>query len=82
MRSLGSQEIKFREHINAASHRVPKETFPLEKRVATVPEAIEKLKKLGFEIAVEAGAGEGANVSDADYTAAGATVHPNAVGAL
>ncbi|MBL8514801.1 MAG: Re/Si-specific NAD(P)(+) transhydrogenase subunit alpha [Betaproteobacteria bacterium] len=57
---------------------IPKETFPLEKRVATVPEAIEKLKKLGFAIAVESGAGEGANVSDADYTAAGATVHPNA----
>ncbi len=53
---------------------VPKETFPLEKRVATVPEVIEKLRKLGFSIAVESGAGEGANVSDADYTAAGATV--------
>ncbi|MBL8520249.1 MAG: Re/Si-specific NAD(P)(+) transhydrogenase subunit alpha, partial [Betaproteobacteria bacterium] len=57
---------------------VPRETFPLEKRVATVPEAIEKLKKLGFAIAVEAGAGEGANVSDADYAAAGATVQPDA----
>jgi H+-translocating NAD(P) transhydrogenase subunit alpha len=60
---------------------VPKEIFPNEKRVATVPEVIEKLKKLGFGIAVETGAGDGANVSDDDYVAAGASVHPTA-GAL
>ena len=31
---------------------VPKETFPLEKRVATVPEVVEKLIKLGFSVVV------------------------------
>ncbi|MEY3253234.1 MAG: hypothetical protein RL227_2207, partial [Pseudomonadota bacterium] len=56
----------------------PKETFPGEKRVATVPEAVEKLIKLGFSVAVESGAGEAANSSDDAYRAAGAEVLPTA----
>ena len=40
---------------------VPKETAPDEKRVATVPDVVEKLVKLGFSVAVESGAGDGAN---------------------
>ena len=39
---------------------VPKETAAGEKRVATVPEAVEKLIKLGFTVAVESGAGDAA----------------------
>ena len=31
---------------------VPREIFPGEKRVATVPEVVEKLIKLGFQVAV------------------------------
>ncbi len=57
---------------------VPREIFPGEKRVATVPEAVEKLIKLGFKVAVESGAGEAANVGDDDYRACGATVLPTA----
>ena len=57
---------------------VPREVFPGEKRVATVPEAVEKLIKLGFAVSVESGAGAGANVSDDDYRASGATVVPTA----
>ncbi|GAB3501669.1 Re/Si-specific NAD(P)(+) transhydrogenase subunit alpha [Curvibacter fontanus] len=53
---------------------VPRETFPGEKRVATVPEVVEKLIKLGFRVAVESGAGEAANFSDETYRAAGAEV--------
>jgi len=53
---------------------VPREVFPGEKRVATVPEAVEKLIKLGFRVAVESGAGELANCSDDTYRAAGAEV--------
>ncbi|WP_291992498.1 Re/Si-specific NAD(P)(+) transhydrogenase subunit alpha [Candidatus Accumulibacter sp. ACC003] len=53
---------------------VPKETADGEKRVATVPEVVEKLKKLGFAVLVEAGAGEAATVSDDAYRAAGAEV--------
>ncbi|WPC66532.1 Re/Si-specific NAD(P)(+) transhydrogenase subunit alpha [Rhodoferax ferrireducens] len=53
---------------------VPREVFPGEKRVATVPEAVEKLIKLGFVVAVESGAGDAANCSDEVYRAAGAEV--------
>src|SRR5215212_10052494 len=53
---------------------VPRETFAGEKRVATVPEVVEKLIKLGFRVAVESGAGEAANFSDDAYRAAGAEV--------
>jgi NAD(P) transhydrogenase subunit alpha len=58
---------------------VPKEVFPGEKRVATVPEVVEKLIKLGFRVAVETGAGEAANFEDDTYRAAGAEVVPTAV---
>jgi H+-translocating NAD(P) transhydrogenase subunit alpha len=53
---------------------VPREVFPGEKRVATVPEVIEKLQKLGFNVQVESGAGDLANVSDDAFRAAGATI--------
>ena len=39
---------------------VPREVYPGEKRVATVPDVVEKLVKLGFQVAVEAGAGDAA----------------------
>ncbi len=53
---------------------VPKETAAGEKRVATVPEVVEKLIKLGFKVAVESGAGDAANCSDDSYRAAGAQI--------
>ena len=53
---------------------VPREVYPGEKRVATVPEVVEKLIKLGFSVAVESGAGDGANCGDDAYRAAGAEV--------
>ena len=56
---------------------VPKEVFPGEKRVATVPEVVEKLIKQGFRVAVEAGAGDAAQISDDAYRAAGAELVAN-----
>ncbi|MHB1360049.1 MAG: Re/Si-specific NAD(P)(+) transhydrogenase subunit alpha [Rhodocyclaceae bacterium] len=53
---------------------VPRETFAGEKRVATVPEVVEKLIKLGFAVNVESGAGAGANFADDSYRAAGAQI--------
>ena len=53
---------------------VPREVFPDEKRVATIPDVVEKLIKLGFAVAIESGAGDAANFSDDTYRAAGATV--------
>ncbi|MBP8267451.1 MAG: Re/Si-specific NAD(P)(+) transhydrogenase subunit alpha, partial [Zoogloea sp.] len=57
---------------------VPLETLPGEKRVATVPEVVEKLIKLGFQVAVQSGAGNAANFADDTYRAAGASVVPTA----
>ena len=56
---------------------VPRETEAGEKRVATVPEVVEKLIKLGFRVNVQSGAGEGANFSDEAYRAAGAEIVAN-----
>ncbi|WP_446902479.1 Re/Si-specific NAD(P)(+) transhydrogenase subunit alpha [Burkholderia sp. YIM B11467] len=53
---------------------IPLETAAGERRVATVPEVVEKLIKLGFSVAVQSGAGAGANFDDDAYRAAGATV--------
>jgi NAD(P) transhydrogenase subunit alpha len=53
---------------------VPKEVAAGEKRVATVPEVVEKLIKLGFKVAVQSGAGDAANCSDDVYRTAGAEI--------
>jgi H+-translocating NAD(P) transhydrogenase subunit alpha len=53
---------------------IPKEIHPGERRVAATPQTILKLKKLGFDVAVEAGAGNEINASDAEYREAGAAI--------
>jgi len=53
---------------------VPAETMAGEKRVATVPDVVQKLVKLGFSVAVQSGAGDAANFADDTYRAAGAEV--------
>ena len=45
-----------------------------ESRVGLVPSSLRKLKKSGFEVVVETGAGISANYHDDEYTSAGATV--------
>ncbi|HXV10309.1 MAG TPA: NAD(P)(+) transhydrogenase (Re/Si-specific) subunit alpha, partial [Burkholderiales bacterium] len=57
---------------------VPKETAAGERRVATVPEAVEKLAKLGFKVLVQSGAGDAANFSDDAYRGAGAEIAESA----
>ncbi|MGK0298764.1 MAG: NAD(P) transhydrogenase subunit alpha [Gammaproteobacteria bacterium] len=53
---------------------VPRELYSGEKRVATTPEVAGQLQKLGFTIAIEAGAGELANFSDDSYAKAGVEI--------
>ena len=53
---------------------VARETRPGETRVALVPELVGKLTALGYEVAVEPGAGRGALHADEAYAAAGAEV--------
>jgi NAD(P) transhydrogenase subunit alpha len=55
-----------------------KETKPGERRVALAPESVKKLRAKGPQVAVQAGAGAGANFSDKDYTDAGATIEVTA----
>jgi proton-translocating NAD(P)+ transhydrogenase subunit alpha len=51
---------------------VPREVQPGEARVALVPESCKKLVQLGYEVAVENGAGVAAGFSDAAYKESGA----------
>jgi NAD(P) transhydrogenase subunit alpha len=53
---------------------VPREIREGEKRVALVPDVVSKLTKLGYEVAIEAGAGKHSQASDEQYVAAGATI--------
>jgi NAD(P) transhydrogenase subunit alpha len=53
---------------------VVKETFPGERRVALVPGVIPTLAKAGFQVVLEAGAGEAARYPDALYTDRGARI--------
>ena len=57
---------------------IPKEIYPHERRVAAVPETVHKIRKLGYEVMIEAGAGDAAAFTDATYAEAGATIVPNA----
>jgi H+-translocating NAD(P) transhydrogenase subunit alpha len=51
---------------------VPKEVAAGERRVALVPEMVERLVKNGLQVTIEPGAGEGAHHPDAAYEQAGA----------
>jgi NAD(P) transhydrogenase subunit alpha len=53
---------------------VPREVREGEKRVALVPDVISKLTKLGYEVAIESGAGLASQASDDLYRSAGASV--------
>ena len=50
-----------------------------EPRVAATPETIKKIIGLGAEVAVEPGAGIKSGILDADYSAAGAKISPDAL---
>ncbi|MGD1947627.1 MAG: alanine dehydrogenase [Croceivirga sp.] len=51
---------------------IPKENQYQEKRVCLTPDAVNAITANGHRVLMEAGAGEGANYSDKDYTEAGA----------
>ncbi|HKV15822.1 MAG TPA: Re/Si-specific NAD(P)(+) transhydrogenase subunit alpha [Reyranella sp.] len=58
-----------------------KERRPHETRVAATPETVKKLKALGAEVTVEAGAGASAAYPDQAYIDAGANIVPDAAAA-
>ncbi|MDH3418625.1 MAG: Re/Si-specific NAD(P)(+) transhydrogenase subunit alpha [Gammaproteobacteria bacterium] len=53
---------------------IPKEIFEEERRVAATPEVAAKLRDLGFDVAVESGAGAAASFDDEAYRGAGVEV--------
>jgi NAD(P) transhydrogenase subunit alpha len=53
---------------------IPKETSPGERRVALMPEGAAALRSKGAEVLVEAGAGEGSGLTDAEYEKKGAAL--------
>ena len=57
---------------------VPREIHAGERRVAATPQTVMRLKRAGLDVAVQAGAGEAAGFTDAEYAEAGATVAPEA----
>jgi NAD(P) transhydrogenase subunit alpha len=61
---------------------VPKERRAGETRVAISPDTVKKYVDLGIEVAVETGAGDGSNIPDEAFRAAGARIAPDAAAAL
>jgi alanine dehydrogenase len=57
---------------------VPTEIKADEYRVAITPSGVRELTQHGHEVVVQAGAGEGSAISDADYEAQGAKILPDA----
>jgi alanine dehydrogenase len=57
---------------------VPKEIKPDEYRVAITPAGVREMVEHGHEVLIEAGAGEGSAIADADFRAQGAQIAPDA----
>jgi NAD(P) transhydrogenase subunit alpha len=53
---------------------VPRDPRPGERRVAATPATVAQLVKLGYDVVVQSGAGEGSSFSDEAYADSGATV--------
>jgi alanine dehydrogenase len=57
---------------------VPTEIKADEYRVAITPAGVRELRERGHEVLIQAGAGEGSSIADADYAGQGATIVPGA----
>ena len=53
---------------------VPSETHANERRVALIPDSVQKLIRAGLEISVESGLGSGSGFTDSEYAEVGATI--------
>jgi alanine dehydrogenase len=60
---------------------VPREIKTAEGRVSLTPDGVREFERMGTQVFVETGAGEGASISDNDYVSAGATIVPTAADA-
>ncbi|MEV6527287.1 alanine dehydrogenase [Longispora sp. NPDC051575] len=57
---------------------IPREVKNHEYRVAITPAGVHEFVRNGHEVYIEAGAGAGSSITDAEYTGAGATILPTA----
>ena len=57
---------------------VPKELYPLEKRVMLLPDAVARLVQGGHDVFVQSEAAIGIHIPDEEYVAAGAGVFSDA----
>ncbi|HEX3344734.1 MAG TPA: Re/Si-specific NAD(P)(+) transhydrogenase subunit alpha, partial [Polyangiaceae bacterium] len=57
---------------------IPKEIHPGERRVAATPLTAARMRKLGLDVVVQAGAGEASDYGDGAYLETGATIVPDA----
>ena len=57
---------------------VPREVKDHEYRVGMIPAAVHELTERGHDVLIEDGAGLGSGIENAEYTAAGATIAPDA----
>ena len=53
---------------------IPKESSKGERRVATTPDAAQQLQKLGYDVILEAGAGDSSKFRDIDYESVGVKI--------
>jgi alanine dehydrogenase len=67
--------------MSALTVGVPRETKTAEHRVAMTPDGVRELQRHGVKVFVEAGAGDGASIGDADFANAGAAIVPTAADA-
>jgi proton-translocating NAD(P)+ transhydrogenase subunit alpha len=58
---------------------VARESDPSEPRVAASPDTVKKLKALGFDVAVEPGAGVKSGLPDSEFSTAGASISADAL---
>ena len=78
----GSPTFKQNDGMTAISTiGVPREVKTAEGRVAMTPDGVRECERLGINVYVETGAGEGASIPDSDYVAAGADIVPTAADA-
>src|SRR5688572_31287047 len=56
---------------------IPREIHLGERRVAATPDTVRRLIKMGFEVSIEAGAGAGCAINDAQFEEAGASIVPS-----
>ena len=53
---------------------IPKETYPGENRVPMIPDVAKKMVRMGAEVVIESGMGEGSGFPDSEYTDVGCEV--------